>query len=349
MNRDAITGCLLGTAVGDAIGLPYEAVSRSRALRLLGQPDRHRLLAGHGLVSDDTEQSCMVAQALLASGSDPEHFRSEMGRRLRRWLLGLPAGIGMATLRAAVRLWFGVPADSSGVYSAGNGPAMRAAILGAAIDDLDLLLELVQANTRLTHTDPKALSGALAVALAAWHARKEAPPLATTYLELLRQKLEPDDVLLPLLEAAADSSGRGESPASFADSLGLEEGVGGYVLQTVPVAVQAWLRYPEDLRRAVTETVACGGDADTMAAIVGGIVGSRVGRNGVPQDWLDGLCEWPRTVAWMERLAALLAANLDRPEPTVPPRLPALPLLLRNVLFLLLVLAHGFRRLLPPY
>lgn len=72
MTPHPITGCLLGTAVGDAIGLPYEGLTRQRAARLLGAPDRHRLLFGRGMVSDDTEHTCMVAQALIVSGGDPE-------------------------------------------------------------------------------------------------------------------------------------------------------------------------------------------------------------------------------------------------------------------------------------
>jgi hypothetical protein len=41
-----IIGSLLGTAVGDAIGLPYEGLSRRRALKLLGKPTKHRLFLG---------------------------------------------------------------------------------------------------------------------------------------------------------------------------------------------------------------------------------------------------------------------------------------------------------------
>jgi hypothetical protein len=51
--------------------------------------------------------------------------------RLRGWLLSLPAGIGFATLRAILKLWLGFPLNRSGVYSAGNGPAMRVAVIGA--------------------------------------------------------------------------------------------------------------------------------------------------------------------------------------------------------------------------
>jgi ADP-ribosylglycohydrolase len=47
MAETHIVGCILGTAVGDAIGLPYEGLSRRRAAKLLGQPDRHRFFYGH--------------------------------------------------------------------------------------------------------------------------------------------------------------------------------------------------------------------------------------------------------------------------------------------------------------
>ena len=131
---------LLGTAVGDALGLPYENLSPRRARKLLGEPVRYRLLFGRGMVSDDTEHACLTAQALVRSGLDPERFGHELAWSLRWWVLGIPAGAGSATLRAAFRLWLGFGFRSSGVRSAGNGPSMRSAILGAAVDDLDACL-----------------------------------------------------------------------------------------------------------------------------------------------------------------------------------------------------------------
>jgi ADP-ribosylglycohydrolase len=56
---------LLGAAVGDALGLPSEGLSRQRIKRLFPGPLRHRFFFGHGMVSDDTEHLFMVAQALL--------------------------------------------------------------------------------------------------------------------------------------------------------------------------------------------------------------------------------------------------------------------------------------------
>lgn len=100
MNDSRIVGCILGTAVGDAIGLPYEGVSRQRLGRLLGPPERHRFLIGRGMISDDTEHTCLVAQSLIASGSDVDVFMREFGCRLRWWFASLPAGLGRGTLRS---------------------------------------------------------------------------------------------------------------------------------------------------------------------------------------------------------------------------------------------------------
>jgi len=62
--QSKLQGAILGTAVGDAIGLPREGLSPRRASRLFGDPPLgHRLLLGRGMVSDDTEHTCMTAQA----------------------------------------------------------------------------------------------------------------------------------------------------------------------------------------------------------------------------------------------------------------------------------------------
>jgi hypothetical protein len=82
---------------------------------------------------------------------------------------------------------------------------------------------------------------------------------------------------------------------------------------------------------------------------VGGIVGARVGRAGIPAEWLAGLWEWPRSVAWIERLGERLAVVCDTGTRQRPLPLAVWGVPLRNLLFLIIVLTHGFRRLLPPY
>ena len=348
MAQTHIVGCILGTAVGDTIGLPYEGLSRRRAAKLFGQPERHRFFFGRGMVSDDTEQTCMVAQSLIASGGDVDSFRRHLGWRFRFWLLGFPAGIGMATLRSTLRLWIGFGPHKSGVFSAGNGPAMRAAILGAAIDDPQSLRELVHASTRITHTDPKAEYGAFAVALAAQLARQHAT--ADHFVDQLKSSLGADgDELSSLIAGAVNSANDGQPTDSFADSLGLFKGVSGYVYHSVPVAIHASFVHKHDFRSAVAAVIQCGGDADSTGAIVGGIIGTAVGKEGIPSEWLDHLLEWPRSVSWMERLGVQVDSSISSDAKDRPIALPVWGLLPRNLFFLLVVLYHGFRRLFPPY
>ncbi len=350
---DTLAGTLLGMALGDAIGLPREGLTPARAARRFGAVRGHALLLGRGMVSDDTEHACMTGQALLASGAQPARLARSLAWRLRGWLLGVPAGVGFATLRAIGRLWLGWSPTTSGVRSAGNGPAMRAPIIGACLHgDPAALAAAIAVATRITHRDPRADDGALAIALATAHAaRRGAAVDAAALLAELRGRCRHPATQQALADVDA-ALARGEPTAALAARLGLGRGVTGYVLHTVPIALHAWLRQPAAYRAIVTEVVALGGDIDTVAAIAGGLAGTTVGGAGLPADWLAGLWEWPRSAAWIRRLAAALASafpdgRAQGPAPTVPLCWPGLAL--RNPLFLAIVLGHGLRRLAPPY
>ena len=108
MQFKAIQGCLLGTAIGDSLGLPFEGMSPQRIKKLNPLPLRHRFLFNRGMLSDDTAHTCLVAQSLIVSGENSQLFTKQLARRLRWWLFGLPAGIGMATLKSLIKLSFGV-------------------------------------------------------------------------------------------------------------------------------------------------------------------------------------------------------------------------------------------------
>jgi ADP-ribosylglycohydrolase len=350
MTEDSVVGCILGTAVGDSIGLPYEGLSRRRAARMFGPPDRQRFFFGRGMVSDDTEHTCIVAQSLIEANSDLNVFQRSLARRLRHWLLGIPAGIGTATLRSIIRLWMGISPERSGVFSAGNGPAMRAAILGIAFSDPQALRRFVRVSSRVTHSDPKAEYGAFAIALAAHMAGQTRVVCPNTYLDQLSSFLNNDaNQLIELIARSIAAVNDGQTTECFADSLGLQSGVSGYIYHSVPVAIHAWLAHPSDFHSAITSVIRCGGDTDSVAAIVGGIVGASVGRRGIPDEWLNTLIEWPRTVAWMEHLGTQLTSSIHSGSRVRPIGLPALGVLVRNMLFLTVVLYHGFRRLAPPY
>ncbi len=358
MKQSSIAGCLIGTAIGDALGLPYEGLRADRAARMLGQPDRFRFLFGRGMMSDDTEHTCLVAEAMIESRGDVLSFRNSLARRLRWWILGIPAGVGLATLKACVRLWIGIPPNRSGVFSAGNGPAMRSAIFGSCIDEPMMLREFVIASSRMTHSDPRAEAGALVVAVAAQTSRCEPSINAESFcrrLDSVRDGiLDDDSELMKRLHRAIASVARGESTSDFATSIGQNGFITGFVNNTVPVAIHAWLSDPDDWLTAVRSVIVCGGDADTTAAIVGGIVGCRTGVAGIPMNLKQSFVDWPRNLRWMTELATCLADFSNELETNNPasakiPRISATGILLRNAIFLPVVLFHGFRRLFPPW
>lgn len=346
--RETFAGVLLGTAIGDALGLPAEGLSRRRIERRWGGQWQHRFLFGRGMVSDDTEHTFFVAQALLQHPDDPTAFQQCLAWKLRLWLLGIPTGIGWATLRAILKLWVGFSCDRSGVWSAGNGPPMRSAILGVYFaDDPDKRRAFVRASTRLTHVDPRAEAAAQAVAdAAAWAAAGDGS------LDRWIAKLPgeaADEEWRTLCRSLKEALAEGRSVREFADSLGLQRGVTGYAYHTVPVALYAWARHLGDFREGLIQALNCAGDTDTLGAIFGALMGARVGSKGIPAEWLGGIWDWPRSVGLLNRVAKKLGMQKATGTPCGPARYFWPGLLFRNLLFLIAVLIHGLRRLCPPY
>ena len=138
---------------------------------------------------------------------------------LGAYVVSLPAGVGLATARAVLKLWLGFSPRRSGVYSAGNGPAMRSPVLGVCFGDRpEPLRALVRACTRVTHRDPKAEHGALAVALAAHLSAAQAAPaeLSERFLGEIKAAVGAEGAaLVGLLERAAGSAAAGEATDSL--------------------------------------------------------------------------------------------------------------------------------------
>ncbi|MFZ2656163.1 MAG: ADP-ribosylglycohydrolase family protein [Victivallales bacterium] len=351
--RDRYRGLVLGTAVGDSIGLPAEGISRARAGKMFNGRWRHRFIFGHGMLSDDTEHMFFVIQCLLAHPDSAEQFADRLGLCLKWWFAALPAGVGMATSRACIKMWLSVSTRNGGVLSAGNGPAMRVAPIGAffysAQKDQDAY---VKASTCVTHTDPKALIGAIAIArTAAWIVRDDLvnrPPLEA-FSKMLEEVSPENSEWIGLVKTMEESLSKDATVEEFACSIGLENGVTGYIYHTVPIVLYAWHRHFGDYEKTLSSVLNCGGDTDTTGAIAGALAGLTVGENGIPKDWIDGIADWPRSVHLLrlaaDRLSELKGEGASRKQlkycwPAVVPR---------NVLVLIIVLGHGFRRLLPPY
>ena len=330
----------MGGAVGDALGLPSEGLSRRRTARLWQGKWRHRLVLGRGMFSDDTEHATMTAASLIEHRDDVQAFSRALARRLRWWLVALPAGTGIATAKAILRLWLGFSPQRSGVRSAGNGPAMRSAIIGVVFaDEPAKRREFALASCRITHTDPRAEEAALIVAEAAVLAARGA--CAQEALTTLEAEIRSDEMRDRWAHLRSGLERR-ISVAEFAEAIGCGKAVSGFAPNTVAVVLYAWLLHRGDFRLAMTEALSCGGDTDTVGAILGGIVGIETGEEGIPREWLNGIADWPRSIDYLRRLSRAF-------DGTVAPAWFWPAILLRNALFLVIVLGHGFRRLLPPY
>lgn len=344
----AVEGCLLGLSVGDSIGLPYEGLApgRAQAMARLPERPRHRLLFGKGLVSDDTDHAVFCAQALMLCDRDPSRFAAELKKRLRWWVATIPAGAGMATLKAGGKMWLGI--KDSAIDSAGNGAAMRAPLLGAALCDDELLRRaVVEASTRATHRDPRALASALAISeLCARGARGDyasARPSPSDIQSAMTHGVK-DPAWIEAAARARDLLERGAGPQDALVYFGDKTGASGFCMRSVPMAIFLWARNWGDFEAAIAEAISVGGDVDTVCAMVGGLAGSAWGKRAVPSDWIEGVVDAPHGPAELSRLARALCGL----EPAVKLGF-SFWLFARSPLFMALVLAHGFRRALPPY
>ena len=224
----------------------------------------------------------------------------------------------------------------SGVPSAGNGAAMRAAILGVIFHDRpEERLRFGRAIAEVTHRDERAIAGALFVADLAAHLVSQ-PDRHEAFL-LARQAVTEPNLAEHLDRAAALAY----DCSPTAEAAGLL-GTSGFVLHTVPFAAYCLLCYGNDPLPALTEAISAGGDTDSFGAILGAWLGAHYGEGGLPSDLLDRIHDGPFGPTHLRALARCLAG-----EAREVPRFSQPAALARNLALYPVVLAHGFRRLLP--
>lgn len=314
---ERVVGLILGTALGDALGLPFEGLKARQVQRLLQRRRERGFVFRRLMVSDDTDHTIFVASALLRHPDSADSFVRDFAWSLRWWLLTIPVGIGGATLRSICRLWCGYSPQQSGVYSAGNGPAMRAAIVGAFFcRDDDQAEQYLKVMTTLSHLDPRALIGARAVSrVAAWILRDrptERPQFAE-FRDILLSAGSDNREWVETVELMERLSADSSSVSDLAIAMGLGAGVSGYVFHTVPVAIYSWWRNFRDFDKTVWDVIECGGDTDTVAAIAGALAGAVVGENGLPSRDLLRIWDWPRGIVRIRRIGNMLACLMELP------------------------------------
>jgi hypothetical protein len=109
------------------------------------------------------------------------------------------------------------------------------------------------------------------------------------------------------------------------------------------------MRHPGDYRAALISVLQYGGDTHTTGAILGALAGASGGKRSIPAEWLNSLCEWPRSHFVVEQIAARLAEQKSSAYARGQVQFFWPGLIVRNLFLLAVVLVHGFRRLLPPY
>jgi ADP-ribosyl-[dinitrogen reductase] hydrolase len=338
--QDRLTGTLLGTALGDALGLPAEGMSAAAIRKRWGEMDSFHLLGRTGYVSDDTEQAALLAESLIRHPDDPERCAAAFRRALVAWFARLPFGVGLATVRASVRAMVGI--RPSGVLSAGNGAAMRAAPVGVFFrDDAAARRAFGQAVAEVTHRDSRAVDGALYVAELAAGCARSTPD--STRDALVRAAILPEftPALREALQQALDLAGSGASAQEAASRIGTS----GYVLHSTAWATFAFLRSGDHSLNALRLVISAGGDTDSTGAIVGAWVGALHGEAELPA-LVERIHNGPFGPAHLRALASALAGTSTGTSALVP-RFSAPVALARNLALMPVILAHGFRRLAP--
>ncbi|MEO1483283.1 MAG: ADP-ribosylglycohydrolase family protein [Myxococcota bacterium] len=325
-------GALLGLAVGDALGLAVEGMSRTQIERRYGRVDAYRIVEDIGYVSDDTEQTVLLLNSLLDEGDDLERTLRAFRRALRGWFLRGPLGAGRATLGACFRITVGM--QNSGRPSAGNGSSMRAPALALRFPvDAQRRGYFGRALARVTHTDPRATEGALYTAELTAECLQHGVSVDRQRLVGRAMGVVRDARLKNALQrasAASDDERRyRELPRS------------GYVVDTLAAATAEFLRHGYEPSLAIHHAVNNGGDADTIAAIVGAWVGALHGARALPEDWVESLEDGPYGRA---HLLALARAAVDR---TPSPPFSGFSAWLRNLALAPLLIMHGVKRRLP--
>ncbi|MFC1717935.1 ADP-ribosylglycohydrolase family protein [Candidatus Poribacteria bacterium] len=279
--RDRFIGALMGTFVGDALGMPYEGWGVGTG----------PIEMTSGVYTDDTQMMIGVAESLVACGG---FDGADMARRFLEnfdYMRGYGAGAFQVMDRlAAGRQWDQAGEGLFDSGSFGNGSAMRIAPIGVFYhDDDEKLREAAQLSSIISHTHPLGKQGAMlqaySVALALRYGMTGKLD-AGEMIQKLRDFLPENAHVFGDKLASVEYLLSGDPPRrEVARKLG--NGIRSF--ESVPTAIYSFLSHPESFEDAVIYAVGLGGDADTIGAMTGAIAGAYHGYQKIPSSWLDKL------------------------------------------------------------
>jgi ADP-ribosyl-[dinitrogen reductase] hydrolase len=290
---DRALGCILGGAIGDAMGGPFE-----------GQvgPLKYRE-SNSWSISDDTQLTLATCESLIQAGEvSPEHIAS---RFLHWYRARRITGMGSSTLKALRDLDAGAHwalAGAGGEMSAGNGAAMRIAPLAFHLDPAVAHdRQVIRDVCRITHHNEEAYVGALVVVIA--------------IRSLAFSQSTPTDLFGTVLRNIPDSRVRDRilelnglhDDRTVAD-VASQFGSSGYVVESVPLALYAARSIDHlPLKAVLCGAIEAGGDTDTVASMTGQIAGAWLGASQIPRKMIE-LLPNSRDI---ERIADEFAGTLE--------------------------------------
>lgn len=281
-------GTMIGLAVGDALGAPFEFMSYDKLAKL----DNEKIFeaaskAGELRYTDDTLMAIALAKSIVKNKKfDPAIAAEEY---YKWYLSGDLRAIGVTTNRALskygkLRNWRECGIVSS--YAAGNGIAMRIAPLALYDYNVSIkkLYEDVRRDSIITHYNEEAITGAFAVALAIKKILNgvEKIILLDEIITTLEEFGIKNTVFLNLNKANELL----DSGVTFGERVIAEIGNSGYVAECVPLAIYLFME-SDNFEKTVYSAIKSGVDADTHAAIAGAIAGCYYGLEGIPCRYID--------------------------------------------------------------
>lgn len=268
-----MSNVLLGGAIGDALGMPFEKFLPSN--QMLVDWDGKTFLGSehHGLKptqwTDDSQMQQMVAESLIEHRSfNPD----DLAARYVDWMVsGRWRGNGTTTKMALQNLVAGKHWSESGIAgSQGNGTAMRSAPFGVYFrNDIKTLVQICKIDSAITHASEDAEAGSIAIALAAAYAvNGETEDL----LEKIWEHLPESKVKNTIYSLDSLINSEHITPEQALRVLGTKANV----RETVPSALYCFVKF-EKYHEAIECAIRAGGDTDTTAAIVGALFGAKLG------------------------------------------------------------------------
>jgi ADP-ribosyl-[dinitrogen reductase] hydrolase len=310
---DRFTGAFLGLASGDALGAPAEFLSQADLQARFGHLTE---MVGGGVWkpgewTDDTGMALCVAEGILEAPGDPV---TAIGERFIDWAK-TAKDVGN-TISSAIRGFDGSWALASQSTpqakigkAAGNGSLMRTLPVALAYPSREDMLRQSARVSAMTHWDPQAEVSCSVYCLWVRSILEGEDPAAAW-----AHALEDGRAFASGGSATPETPGPSPLPPGFWERLeaipekALDElqptGYAGYVVECLEAAVNRVLA-EETAEQAIVSLVNLAGEADTMAAVAGGVAGAFFGVQGLPERWLDALHERQRIEEAGRKLATL--------------------------------------------